>query len=68
MHGDALKVRLNAPPVDGKANKAMLRFLADKLGVATSLLSLVSGDKSRRKQVLVRGATQAAVERKLGQD
>ena len=52
-HGDALKIRLAAPPVDGKANAALLEFIADKLGVAKSAVTLKSGQTSRRKVVEV---------------
>lgn len=53
VHGDALKIRLQAPPVDGKANAALLLYLADALGVAPRHLTLVSGQTSRRKRVRV---------------
>ena len=48
-HGDALKIRLAAPPVDGKANAALIGFVADRLGLAKSAVSLASGQTSRRK-------------------
>ena len=48
-HGDALKIRLAAPPVDGKANAALLRFLADAFGVPLRQVTLVRGDSSRHK-------------------
>lgn len=51
LHGDALKIRLAAPPVDGKANAALIEFLAARLGVARSALCLKSGLTSRRKVV-----------------
>ncbi len=54
-HGDALKIRLAAPPVDGKANAALLAYLADLLGVPKSAVNLKSGQTSRRKVVEVRG-------------
>lgn len=54
-HGDALKIRLAAPPVDGKANAALLEFIADRLGVAKSAVTLKSGQTSRRKVVEVKG-------------
>ena len=52
-HGDALKVRLAAPPVDGKANQALLAFLADQLGLAKRDIELVSGQSSREKRVRI---------------
>lgn len=55
-HGDALKIRLAAPPVDGKANTALLEFVAERLGVAKSAVTLKSGQTSRRKVVEVSGA------------
>ena len=53
LHGDALKIRLAAPPVDGKANEALLGFLAERLGIPRASLSLKSGQTSRRKVVAV---------------
>ncbi|MBU0753147.1 MAG: YggU family protein [Gammaproteobacteria bacterium] len=52
-HGEALKIRLAAPPVDGKANACLLAFLAERLGVAKSQVLLVSGESSRAKRVKV---------------
>jgi uncharacterized protein (TIGR00251 family) len=52
-HGDALKIRLAAPPVDGKANDCLIAFLADRLGMPKSRLELVSGTTSRAKRVRV---------------
>ena len=49
LHGDALKIRLAAPPVDGKANAALTAFVAERLGVAKSAVTLKSGQTSRRK-------------------
>jgi uncharacterized protein len=54
-HGDAIKIRLRAPPVDGAANDELLRFLAERLGVARSALRLVAGESGRRKRVAVTG-------------
>ena len=54
-HGDALKIRLAAPPVDGKANAALLEFIAEKLGVAKGAVTLKSGQTSRRKVVAIEG-------------
>ena len=54
-----LRVRLQAPPVDGKANEALRRFLADEFDVAPSRVVLLSGETARQKRVLVRGITEA---------
>lgn len=51
LHGDALKIRLAAPPVDGKANEALLSFLAAQLDVAKQRVELISGASSRSKRV-----------------
>ncbi len=61
LHGDALKIRLAAPPVDGKANEALVRFVAETLGLAKSAVELKSGQTSRRKVLEVRGASVDAV-------
>ena len=55
-HGDALKIRLAAPPVDGKANAALIEFLATRLGVARAQVTLKSGQTSRRKVLEIEGA------------
>lgn len=52
-HGEALKIRLAAPPVDGKANEALLSYLAEKLSVNRRTLELRAGATSRRKLVAV---------------
>jgi hypothetical protein len=54
-HGDAIGVRLAAPPVDGKANQLLVEFLAECLDVPRRAVSLVAGANSRRKIVEVRG-------------
>lgn len=53
--GDALKIKLTAPPVDGEANEACLKFLAQCLAVPRSRLSLVSGQTSTQKTILALG-------------
>jgi len=53
-YGDALKVRLQAPPVDGKANEALRSWIAAAFGVPLAAVELVRGAQSRRKEVLVR--------------
>ena len=61
--GDAVKIRLNAPPVEGKANDALVRFLAETLGVSRAQIEIVAGRASRRKVVRVRGVTAQQIEK-----
>lgn len=61
LHGDALKIRLAAPPVDGKANEALLKFVAETLGMAKTAVSLKSGHTSRRKVLEVKGGDCLAI-------
>jgi uncharacterized protein (TIGR00251 family) len=60
-HAGALKVRLTAPPLDGRANDALRRLLADHLNVPMSAVRIVSGEKSRTKRVAVSGVSRAQV-------
>lgn len=53
LHGDALKVRLTAPPVDGAANKMCVKFMAQCAGVPKSAVEILSGHASRTKQVMI---------------
>ncbi len=63
--GDALKLSLSAPPVEGKANEACIRFLAELLQVPRSSVTIAAGDTSRNKVIRVHGLTAAQVEEKL---
>lgn len=54
LHGERLKIRLTAPPVDGKANARLLAFLADAFAVSKSQVSLESGQQSRQKRVRIK--------------
>lgn len=65
LHGNALKIRLAAPPVDGAANEELVRFFAERLGVPRSRIALVAGHSSRRKTLLVKGCTPEAARRRL---
>ena len=62
----ALKVRLTAPPVEGKANKALVNYLAEVLGVARSALTIVSGQNARAKVLAIEGLDEAELYRRLG--
>ena len=55
--GEAFRVKLNAPPVEGAANAALCEFLAQALGVRKSAVTLVAGQTSRRKVIRVEGVT-----------
>ena len=63
--GEAYKLRLAAPPVDGKANEACIRFFAARFGVAPSAVRIVQGLSSRIKVVEIEGIDPAQVERVL---
>ena len=64
--GDALKIKIRAPALDGRANEALCEFLADELGLPRRAVTLARGDKSRQKLVRVAGLTLARVKTKLG--
>ena len=55
--GDALKVKVHAPALEGRANDALLAFLASRLGVPRRAVTLLRGDKSRHKVVRIAGLT-----------
>jgi uncharacterized protein (TIGR00251 family) len=60
-HGDAVKIRLVAPPVEGAANEELVRFLAGRLGVSRSAVTVVAGHTTRRKIVAIEGMERASV-------
>jgi uncharacterized protein (TIGR00251 family) len=64
-HGDALKIRLAAPPVDGKANAALIEFIAARLTLPKSAVRLVGGQTSRRKILEIEAAPLDAEQRLL---
>lgn len=55
LHGDALKVRLAAPPVDGQANEMLLKFISECMRIGRRQVSIKHGEQSRRKVVVVEG-------------
>ncbi len=65
--GDALKISLTAPPVDGKANQAVIEFFSDILKVPRASVAIASGETSRIKVIRIIGATKAAIEQRLTQ-
>ena len=62
LENGGIKIRLTAPPVDGAANEALVKFLADRFGVAKSQVEIVSGHTSRDKIVRISGVTDADAE------
>lgn len=67
-HGDAVRIRVAAPPVNGAANDALVRFIARRLEVPRSAVSIASGDASRRKTVIVEGIMTETALQKLLED
>jgi uncharacterized protein len=61
--GDALLIRLNAPPVDGAANAALIELFAQALGIPRRNIEIVSGHRSRTKRVRITGVTSADLEK-----
>jgi uncharacterized protein len=64
--GEALKVKIHAPPVEGRANAALCEFLADALDLPRRAVTVLRGDTSRQKLVRIDGLTLAEVKAKLG--
>lgn len=65
-HGDAVKIRLKAPPVDGAANAELVKFLAKTVRVPRSAVSIRSGAASRRKRVEIVGISHSELIAALG--
>ena len=63
--GDTLKLKLHAPPVDGKANAELCRYLADALGLPRSAIRVVTGETARVKRVQLIGLSLDAVRVRL---
>jgi uncharacterized protein (TIGR00251 family) len=64
-HGDALKLSLTAPPIEGRANEAVIDFFAQLLRLPRSSITIAAGQMSRNKVVRISGITAAALEAKL---
>lgn len=65
-HGDAVKIRLKAPPVDGAANEELIKFLSKTIRVPRSAVRIASGVTSRRKRIEVDGVSQHELLTALG--
>jgi uncharacterized protein (TIGR00251 family) len=66
LHGDALKVKVTAPPLEGRANKAVKKLLAEQLGLPPSQIEIIAGERSREKLLRISGISRAEMERALG--
>lgn len=63
--GDALKLSLTAPPVEGRANQALIEFFADLFDIPRASVTIASGVTGRNKMVRITGLNRAAVEQRL---
>jgi uncharacterized protein (TIGR00251 family) len=66
IHGESLKLRVTAPPVDDAANQAVTEYFARLLGIPKSRVQILSGLKSRAKTILIRGVSLAQVQSAIG--
>ncbi len=66
IHGEALKFRVAAPPVEGAANEALCAFLADQFGLPKRAVEVRSGGGSRHKRIMLRGLKASRVSDLLG--
>lgn len=64
--GEALKIKVHAPPVEGRANEVLCEFLADSLGLPRRAVTVLRGDTSRQKVIRIAGLTLAETKAKLG--
>jgi hypothetical protein len=64
-HADAIKIALTAPPIDGRANDALIAFIAEQLGLPRARIALLSGASSRSKVLHITGKSAAEVQAAL---
>jgi uncharacterized protein len=57
VHGERLKIRISAPPVDGRANAAVVAFIAEQLGVPRAQVTVARGERSRDKSIAIASTT-----------
>jgi uncharacterized protein len=61
INGDNIKIYLNSPPADGKANSELIKLLSKELHIAKSGIKIIRGEKSRKKKILIEGFTKREV-------
>ena len=66
MHDGCLKLAITSPPVDNKANRAVIEYLAEFFHIARNCICLDSGEKSRRKLFCIKGVAKAEIQERLG--
>ena len=66
LHAESLKIRLASPPVDGKANKALIAFLAKELQLPKSAFTIRSGLRSREKKLIITQGSEESIRQRLG--
>lgn len=65
--GDIFRIKVTSPPIDGKANKALIEFLAGKLGIPKGNVGIQSGKKARLKTIRIEGLDFGDIQRRLGE-
>jgi len=66
IHGDAMKIKVTSPPVDGRANEEIIAFVADSLGIKKGRVTIVTGHAATRKTVAVAGCCRGDIDHLLG--
>ena len=61
IYGDAMKIKLTSPPVEGEANEGLIKFLSDILKISKGQIEIISGHKSRTKSIKIIGVTKEKV-------
>lgn len=65
LHGNHLKIKIKAPPVDGKANEEIIKFFSRYFEISRNRCEILRGEKSKSKVILLRGLTLTAVQNRL---
>ncbi|MFC1892128.1 DUF167 domain-containing protein [Thermodesulfobacteriota bacterium] len=63
---DVYRIKVTSPPIDGKANKALINILSKQLGIAKGNIEIISGRTSKNKRVRVKGLTKVEITQRMG--